>query len=220
MAEYHGAARAVGGCAIYVSDKPGQHDFNLLKKLVLPDGSILRAKLPGRPTRDCLFSDPARDGISLLKIWNLNDFNGVVGVFNCQGAGWCKVGKKNLIHDCQPGTITGIVRANDVNYLPRIAHDGWTGDAILYSHLHRELINLPKNTSIPITLNAREYEVFTVVPINEMSTGSRFAPIGLVNMFNSGGAIKEVKYETEGRGPLYLSLVFDSFRRLLELLES
>lgn len=44
------------------SDKPGQHDFNLLKKLVLPDGSILRAKLPGRPTRDCLFSDPARDG--------------------------------------------------------------------------------------------------------------------------------------------------------------
>ncbi|KAL6547035.1 flavodoxin-like fold protein [Orobanche minor] len=99
MAEYHAAARAVGGCAIYVSDKPGQHDFNLLKKLVLPDGSILRAKLPGRPTRDCLFSDPARDGKSLLKIWNLNDHNGVVGVFNCQGAGWCKHGKKNLIHD-------------------------------------------------------------------------------------------------------------------------
>lgn len=44
------------------SDKPGHHDFNLLKKLVLPDGSILRAKLPGRPTRDCLFNDPARDG--------------------------------------------------------------------------------------------------------------------------------------------------------------
>lgn len=72
-----------------------------------------------------------------------------------------------------------------------------------YAHLivtnAGELINLPKNTSIPITLNAREYEVFTVVPINEMSTGSRFAPIGLVNMFNSGGAIKEVKYETEGK---------------------
>ncbi|MCD7450565.1 flavodoxin-like fold protein [Datura stramonium] len=202
MAEYHGAARAVGGCAIYVSDKPGQHDFSLLKKLVLPDGSILRAKLPGRPTRDCLFSDPARDGTSLLKIWNLNDFNGVIGVFNCQGAGWCRVGKKNLIHDYQPGTITGIVRANDVNYLPKIAHDGWTGDTILYSHLHRELINLPKNASFPITLKAKEYEVFTVVPINEMSTESRFAPIGLVNMFNSGGAIKELKYETEGRSGL------------------
>ena len=45
----------------FCSDKPGHHDFNLLQKLALPDGSILRAKLPGRPTKDCLFSDPARD---------------------------------------------------------------------------------------------------------------------------------------------------------------
>lgn len=44
------------------SDKPGNHNFELLKKLVLPDGSVLRAQLPGRPTRDCLFADPARDG--------------------------------------------------------------------------------------------------------------------------------------------------------------
>ena len=44
------------------SDRPGQHDFNVLKKLVLPDGSILRAQLPGKPSRDSLFVDPARDG--------------------------------------------------------------------------------------------------------------------------------------------------------------
>ena len=47
----HAAARAVSGGAIYVSDKPGQHDFELLRELVLPDGSVLRGKLPGRPTR-------------------------------------------------------------------------------------------------------------------------------------------------------------------------
>ncbi|KAG0482086.1 hypothetical protein HPP92_010170 [Vanilla planifolia] len=58
--EYHAAARAVGGGPIYVSDKPGNHDFDLLRKLVLPDGSVLRAMLPGRPTRDSLFNDPAR----------------------------------------------------------------------------------------------------------------------------------------------------------------
>ncbi|KAM3320314.1 hypothetical protein P3S67_007514 [Capsicum chacoense] len=122
----------------------------------------------------------------LLNIWNLKDFNGVFGVFNCQGAGWCKVGKKNLIYDCQPGTITGIIHANDVNYLPRIAHDGWTGDAILYSYLHRDFVCLPTNASIPITMNTREYEIFAVVPIKKMSTGSIFSLIGLVNMFNSG----------------------------------
>lgn len=50
-------------CCLLDSDKPGNHNFELLKKLVLPDGSVLRAELPGRPTRDCLFVDPARDGI-------------------------------------------------------------------------------------------------------------------------------------------------------------
>ncbi|KAF7816027.1 putative galactinol--sucrose galactosyltransferase 1 [Senna tora] len=198
MAEYHGAARAIGGCPIYVSDKPGHHDFNLLKKLALPDGSILRAKLPGRPTKDCLFSDPARDGKSLLKIWNMNDFSGVVGVFNCQGAGWCKIGKKNLIHDENPSTITSVIRAKDVDYLPKVADDKWTGDTIIFSHVAGELIYLPKDASIPITLKSREYEVFTVVPLREMTNGVKFAPIGLTKMFNSGGAIKELYYESNG----------------------
>ncbi|KAL9230064.1 hypothetical protein vseg_005457 [Gypsophila vaccaria] len=197
MAEYHAAARAVGGCSIYVSDKPGQHDFNLLRKLVLPDGSILRAKLPGRPTRDCLFSDPARDGKSLLKIWNMNDYTGVIGAFNCQGAGWCKVGKRNLIHDEQPGTVTGIIRANDVNYLYKIADAGWTGDAVVYAHLTGEVVYLPQHASLPITLKAKEYEIFTVVPAKKLPNGVLFAPIGLIKMFNSGGAIKGVKYESE-----------------------
>lgn len=197
MAEYHGAARAVGGCAIYVSDKPGHHDFNLLKKLVLPDGSILRAKLPGRPTRDCLFSDPTRDGKSLLKIWNVNNVTGVVGVFNCQGAGWCKDGKKILTHDERPGTITGVIRAKDVNYLGRVADSTWGGDAIVYSHLGGKLVYLPKNASIPVTLKPREYEVLTVVPVKKLSGGIGFSPIGLIEMFNSGGAIVEVKYENE-----------------------
>ncbi|XP_075487607.1 putative galactinol--sucrose galactosyltransferase 1 [Primulina tabacum] len=206
MAEYHGAARAVGGCAIYVSDKPGQHDFKLLKKLVLPDGSILRAKLPGRPTRDCLFSDPARDGKSLLKIWNLNDFNGVVGVFNCQGAGWCKTEKRNLIHNELPSTLTGIVRANDVDYLPRIADNKWNGDAVVYSHLHGDLVYLPKHASLPVTLKAREYDVFTVVPVKKLSNNIAFAPIGLTKMFNSGGAIKELNYESENTSSVHMKV--------------
>lgn len=178
----------------FVSDKPGQHDFDLLKKLVLPDGSILRAKLPGRPTRDCLFSDPARDGKSLLKIWNLNEFTGVMGVFNCQGAGWCRVGKTNIIHDKQPDTITGYVRARDVDYLPKVAGDEWNGDSVIYSHLGGELTYLPNDATMPITLKARQYEVFTVVPVKILSNGCKFAPIGLIKMFNSGGAIKELRY--------------------------
>lgn len=56
------------------SDKPGNHNFDLLRKLVLPDGSVLRAKLPGRPTRDCLFADPARDRTRFVLFTSLYAF--------------------------------------------------------------------------------------------------------------------------------------------------
>jgi len=60
-----------------------------------------------------------------------------------------------------------------------------------------EVTYLPKAAALPITLKSREYEVFTVVPVKELSNGASFAPIGLVKMFNSGGAVKELRYESE-----------------------
>jgi len=78
-----------------------------------------------KPSYDC----------SILKIWNLNEHSGVIGAFNCQGAGWCRVGKKNLVHDEQPGTVTGVIRARDVDYLAKVADQSWDGDVIVYSHV-------------------------------------------------------------------------------------
>ncbi|KAG8100323.1 hypothetical protein GUJ93_ZPchr0013g36255 [Zizania palustris] len=201
-AEYHGAARAIGGCPIYVSDKPGNHDFELLRKLVLPDGSVLRARLPGRPTRDCLFSDPARDGASLLKIWNLNKYGGVVGLFNCQGAGWCRVAKKTRVHDAAPGTLTGTLRADDVDAIAQVAggagEGGWDGEAVLYAHRAGELVRLPRGAALPVTLGALEYEVFHVCPLRAAVPGVSFAPVGLLNMFNAGGAVDECAVNDDG----------------------
>ncbi|XVF60246.1 hypothetical protein PTKIN_Ptkin08bG0029300 [Pterospermum kingtungense] len=71
-AEFHAASRAISGGPIYVSDAVGKHNFPLLKRLVLPDGSILRCEYYALPTRDCLFEDPLHDGKTMLKIWNLN----------------------------------------------------------------------------------------------------------------------------------------------------
>lgn len=64
----HASARALSGGAVYVSDYPGKHNFDVLRRLVLPDGTILRAKLPGRPTRDSIFNDVLRDNKSLMKV--------------------------------------------------------------------------------------------------------------------------------------------------------
>ena len=66
---------------MYVSDRPGKHDFKLLRKLVCPDGRILRCNGPGLPTHDTLCLDPTEAPVP-LKIRNRSGRAGVVGVFN------------------------------------------------------------------------------------------------------------------------------------------
>lgn len=54
-------------------------------------------------------------------------------MFNCQGAGWCRVIKKTRIHDSAPATITGSVRIEDVDSIAQLAGPGWNGEAIIYA---------------------------------------------------------------------------------------
>ncbi|XVF75136.1 hypothetical protein PTKIN_Ptkin13bG0163500 [Pterospermum kingtungense] len=129
-AEFHAVARAVGGCGVYVSDKPGKHDFKILQRLVLPDGSILRAKYPGRPCRDCLFIDPVMDRKSLFKIWNLNNCTGVVGIFNCQGS-W--LGTEKPLGTAASSELSGHVSPADVEYFEEVSGKLWTGDCAVFS---------------------------------------------------------------------------------------
>ncbi|GFP99042.1 probable galactinol--sucrose galactosyltransferase 2 [Phtheirospermum japonicum] len=194
-AEFHGAARALGGCPVYVSDKPGKHDFEILKKLVLPDGFILRAKYAGRPTRDCLFVDPVMDGKSLLKIWNLNKITGVIGVFNCQGAGiWpMKQSPESNENSTRASTyyISGSISPLDIEYLDDIAGENWTGDLAVYAFNSGSLSRVPKSENVEVCLGVLRCEVFTVSPIKVFKENIDFAPLGLINMYNSGGAVEE-----------------------------
>jgi raffinose synthase len=193
--DYHGSARAISGGPVYVSDAPGKHNFELLRKIVLPDGSILRACLPGRPTKDCLFTDPARDGVSLLKIWNMNKFTGVLGVYNCQGAAWSSVEKKNIFHQTGTEALTCGVKGSDVHHISEASTDPeWNGDCAVYRHAGGDLVVLPNGAALPISLKVLEHDVLTVSPIKDLAPGFRFAPIGLVDMFNSGGAVDGLTY--------------------------
>ncbi|WOL02447.1 Galactinol--sucrose galactosyltransferase [Canna indica] len=192
-ADFHGAARAVGGCGVYVSDKPGKHNFDLLRRLVLPDGSVLRAKFPGRPTRDCLFDDPIMDGRSLLKIWNMNKFSGVLGVFNCQGMGNWPMKEEQHASLPNPVQISGKVSPSNIEYLEELAGENWTGDCAVYAFNSGTLSRLQKTETTDVSLSSLQYEIFIVSPI-------KFAAIGLVNMYNSGGAIEELGSKVSASG--------------------
>ncbi|CAM8917540.1 unnamed protein product [Rhodiola kirilowii] len=199
FAEFHGIARALGGCAVYVSDKPGTQDFKILKKLVLPDGSILRAQHAGRPTRDCLFVDPVMDGKSLLKIWNTNKLSGVLGVFNCQGNGrWPSKDQ----HQQSPypastsSPLRGYVTPLDVEHLEGIAGENWHGDSAIYAFNSGSVSRLLKHDYMEISLEILKCEIFTISPIKVFNPNIHFAPLGLLDMYNSGGAIEALSSNT------------------------
>lgn len=71
-AKFHAGSRAICGGPIYLSDSVGSHNFDLIKKLVYPDGTVPKCIHFPLPTRDCLFKTPLFDQQTVLKIWNFN----------------------------------------------------------------------------------------------------------------------------------------------------
>ncbi len=162
---YHAAGRAVSGGPVYVSDKPGAHNFEVLQSLVMEDGSVLRALRPGRPTADCILHDPTKEDV-LLKIQNLNPAGGVIGAFNARYGG-----------EGNPIAVSGQVRPSDVA--------GLEGELFaVHAFSSGEVRALGRDEAWPITLPELGWEVFTIVPIQD-----GFAPIGLEGKLNGGGAV-------------------------------
>ncbi|PSR96710.1 Galactinol--sucrose galactosyltransferase [Actinidia chinensis var. chinensis] len=194
-AAFHAASRAISGGPIYVSDSVGKNNFDLLRRLVLPDGSILRCQYYALPTRDCLFEDPLHDGKTMLKIWNLNKFTGVLGTFNCQGGGWCPETRRNKsVSECSR-TVTCFVSPNDIEWNTErnpISTKGVYTFAVYF--FHQKKLNLLKpSQTLEISLQPFDYELLTVSPVKNLPRNSvQFAPIGLANMLNSGGAIQSL----------------------------
>lgn len=175
MGPYHAAGRAVAGCPIYVSDKPDGHNFDLLRKMVLSDGTVLRAMNIGRPTRDCLMFNPLTDDV-LLKIFNTNDGAGIVGAFNGQ------------YHEeiCERKSIIGTISPADV--------EGLAGEEfVIYAHNTQTIIRSQHAEEHPIALDELSFELYTIVPIQ-----NGIAPIGLIEKFNSAGAISGKRLEVDG----------------------
>ena len=168
MGAYHAAGRAVSGSPVYVSDKPDAHDFTVLRKLMLADGTTLRAQHIGRPTRDSIFSDPTKEA-TLLKIFNLNLDAGVLGVFNARYESAEKT-TEPISDMISPADIEGL----EGEHFAVLAHESQT------------LIVLAKNETLSITLSELTFELFTLVPIRD-----GVAPLGLTDKYNSAGAITQ-----------------------------
>eukprot|EP00892_Ulva_mutabilis_P009614 jgi/Ulvmu1/7024/UM033_0083.1 len=203
-AHLHACARAVSGGPVYVSDKVGRHDFAVLRRLVLRDGSVLRAQRPGLPTADCIFRDPMRDSETLLKVWNENQFTGVVGVFHLQGSYWDREARQFTMGRESIEPLWTRVRDTDVPTLPdvaeRLAQGGCsaTQSTAIHRHLTDEVLIVDQaERSACVRVNPTDADVLTVAPVVRNGQGVQHAVLGLTNMLNCGGAVDDVRYVGE-----------------------
>lgn len=164
--QYHAAGRAISGSLVYISDKPGTQNVNVLKKLVCSDGTILRCKDIGRVSPGCVFHNPTRENV-LLKIFNFNEYNAVLGVFHARYKG-------------RP--ISDIISLKDI---PGLDSDRY----VVFSHQTRNLFIMTPETAKKIVLKQGEWEIFTFAPVHK-----GISIIGLSDKYNSGGAIKHLVY--------------------------
>jgi raffinose synthase len=163
---YHAAGRAVSGSPLYVSDKPGHHDVDVLRTLVLPDGRVLRFDGPGVPTRDCLFRDVRREAVA-LKVANRSGPRGVVGVFNVRLIG--------------TGAARAEVRPADV--------PGLAGKAFALRRHTTGAITVGK--SVRLSLPERGWEIVTIAPVER-----GVAAFGLADKLAGAAAIVRCGWST------------------------
>lgn len=96
----HGILRAVSGGPVYFSDRIGDTDLTAVLPLVYRDGRILRMDRAAKPSPDCIFHDPSKEG--LLKLTNTADCGmgrkgGAIAVFNlCGRAERCDIGAEDI----------------------------------------------------------------------------------------------------------------------------
>ncbi|GER42809.1 stachyose synthase [Striga asiatica] len=193
-AKFHAGSRAICGGPVYVSDSLGGHDFDLLRKLVFQDGTIPKCVHFALPTRDCLFKNPLFDSTTVLKIWNLNKYGGVVGAFNCQGAGWDPKERRIKSYSQCYKPLSVSVHVSNVEWEQK-GETNKMGQAEEYAVYltEAEKLFLATRVSDPvsITIMPSDFEIFSFVPVMKVGfVGVKFAPIGITDLFNCGGTVE------------------------------
>ena len=174
---FHAAARAISGGPIYVSDKPESHDFDVLAKLTISGGRILRCQQPALPALDSIFED-GRSVRRVTKIVNANEVQGlpspigILGLFNC------------FYSETEAQAVTGEYSAADV---PRIAANRFA----IYHASNGEVTVAERDQRFPVRLEGLGYDLVTVSPIHE-----GVALFGLIDKYNGSRALESVRWIT------------------------
>lgn len=168
QAKKNSLCRAVSGGPIYVSDKIGRTNPEIIRPLVLRDGHILRCDESATPTADCLMRDPTASG-KIFKIRNRIGNGTVAAVFNI---------------DAENRTVSGTLSPSDTG-LP-------AGKYVYYEYFTGECGTLAAEEALPLSLvNNDEFRLYTFLPKN-----GAFTVIGRTDLFIGAKAVQSVDRST------------------------
>lgn len=124
-------------------------------------------------------------------------FTGVIGAFNCQGGGWCRESRRNKCASEYSRMVTAKTNPKEIEWNSGknpISIEGVKVFAMYLSQAKKLVLSKP-HESIEIALEPFNFELVIVSPVTILAGKSvPFAPIGLVNMLNTGGAIQSLVY--------------------------
>ena len=161
---FHGAARAISGGPIYISDEVGKENIETIHAMATSRGELLRSVNHGQVCRDNLFTDIKKEK-KAIKIFTDNVCNSIVGTFNCS------------YDNENPVIVTSDVKAADV--------EGIKGNSFaVYSFKTGKLAEANATETFEEKLDPLDFNLYTISPITD-----GFAPVGLSGKYNPGAAI-------------------------------
>ncbi|CAK9145236.1 unnamed protein product [Ilex paraguariensis] len=128
-------------------------------------------------------------------------YGGVIGAFNCQGAGWDPKEQRIKGYSQCYKPMPGSVHVSEIEWDQKkdAAEMGEAEEYAVYlSKAEKLFLTTPKSEAILMTIQPSTFEIFSFVPIKKLNLTTKFAPIGVTDMFNSGGAIQVLEYNEGG----------------------
>jgi raffinose synthase len=138
-AEYHAIARAIAGGPVYITDEPEKQNVEILKKLSLKNGLVLRADQPSRPALDCIFQINEHKP---FKAFSTVGKTALLGAWNVANA----------------DQVSGFISPDDVV--------GLKGEQFaVFEHFSQKMVLASYGEKLPLTLNRMDKKLFAIVPI-------------------------------------------------------
>lgn len=160
---------ALSGTINVIGDLAGEHHVNLLKKMILPGGVILKADRPLTICEDSIFINPLEEK-KIYKAYTMKGQYGLIGAFNLTA------GKRTLHGRVSPKDIAGL-----------------RGSLFAVLSHHNGFVGLVKQEeSIPITLKPNQSDVLTFAPVKK-----GIAVLGCYPFFLTPGPLQDINVQED-----------------------